>query len=191
MKPSIPIVIAAVALQACAGEMHQTSARDTTVTTTAANIPMDETSHFIHVVPWPTFGYFPTRTITLKLGPDALEHCRDVSPKFPFDSDRILVDYAPELEALASCLNHPGMADQSIVLVGRADPRGTEAYNAGLGMRRAESIERFLTDRHVDPGRIEIVSDGKLQAETEARPDFSFGYDRRVDVIVRGVHAPM
>jgi outer membrane protein OmpA-like peptidoglycan-associated protein len=191
MKLAIPTVIVAAALQACSGEMQQVSA----VSTTSANIASDQSANeshpFVHVVPWPTFGRGVERDIKIQLGPDALARCRNVSPKFAFDRAQTFVDSDDELEALASCLNHPSMQDQTILLVGRADPRGTVAYNDRLALERAENIEDYLVRHGVDAGRIELSSEGKSQATTEARPDFSYGYDRRVDVIVRGVHAPL
>ncbi len=191
MKPIIPIVIAAVALQACSGEMQQVS----TTTTTAADIASDQKANeshpFLHVVPWPTFGQGVERDVKIELGPDALARCRNVSPKFAFDRSQTYVDSEDELEALASCLNHPSMQDQTILLVGRADPRGSVIYNDRLALERAENIEDYLVRHGVDAARIELSSEGKSQATTEARPDFSYGYDRRVDVIVRGVHAPL
>jgi len=187
MKTTIPLALAVAALQACASQNSVSSSQSTT---TASTVDTQENHPFVHVVPWPTLGNGVERDIHIQLGPDALARCHNVSPKFPFDSADTLVDAGPELEALATCLNHPSMMDQTILLVGRTDPRGSSEYNDKLGLDRARTVADFLIHHGVDAARVEVVSQGKEQATTEARPDFSFGYDRRVDVIVRGTHTP-
>jgi len=142
-----------------------------------------------HKVPWPDLGMDADRYITIQLGPDHLERCRKVSPKFPFDSSMIQVQDRPELDAIASCLNHATMEDQSIVLIGRADPRGKPEYNETLGMKRALKIKDALVASGVSEGRIKVESRGASGAMGD-KPDFAYGYDRRVDIVVQGVHAP-
>ena len=189
MKTIIPIVIALAVGTACGGETRQVSE----VSATAAEVKVaNQPQEFIEVVPWPDLGHGVERGFTIELGPDALASCRNVSPKFPYASARVLVESRPELDALAGCLNHPSMLDRTLVLVGRADPRGTTEYNDTLGLKRAESIKRILVGDGVAESRIEIATRGKAQAMFESRPDFSFGYDRRVDVVVVGVpHKPL
>lgn len=138
---------------------------------------------------WPDLGKGEDRYITIEMG-DSLETCRHLSPKFPFDSARTRAQDRAQLRAFASCINDPVMLDRKVLLVGRADERGTTNYNQELGMKRAERIKTLLTDNGVQPDRIELRSKGEAGAEGST-PDSSFGYDRRVDVIVQGaVHTP-
>jgi peptidoglycan-associated lipoprotein len=172
-----------------------------TTTTTSAELPAPSGDGNYHVR-WPSEGSGVARTITLTLGPDLHEWCRDVSPKFPFDKANAYVDNKDELAALASCLNKPGLENRSVVLVGRADPRGSDAYNLALGERRAQSIKDVLVSSGLSASRIAIVSDGKRGAKGRqpvvvegqvdpTLPRFTYGYDRRVDVIVTGgAHHP-
>jgi peptidoglycan-associated lipoprotein len=153
-------------------------------------------------VRWPSEGSGVARTITLTLGPDLHAMCRDVSPKFPFDQANTYVDDKAELVALASCLNKPGLESRHVLLVGRADPRGSDAYNLKLGEERAQSIKEFLVSSGLSVDRIDIASEGKRGAKGEApvvvegqidpsMPRFTYGYDRRVDVVVTGgAHHP-
>lgn len=79
------------------------------------------------------------------------------------------LDQAAE-EAMAS----PGA---KIVLDGHADPRGSDAYNVGLSIRRAESVRDHLVAQGVD--RDDIIM--AFYGEDAPRRD-SFAEDRRVSV---------
>lgn len=139
---------------------------------------------------WPSLGRGTARFITIELGPDTLEHCRGVSPKFPFDSSTAFVEDKDQLAALVRCLNHESMLSRGVLLVGRADPRGTDAYNLALGSRRAEQIREFLVGEGLAPERIATESEGKRDAKGNL-PAYSRGYDWRVDVVVvGGEHQP-
>lgn len=48
-----------------------------------------------------------------------------------------------------------------IRIAGHTDSRGSDEYNLALGQRRAAAAKRYLTDRGIDAGRIEIVSFGE------------------------------
>jgi outer membrane protein OmpA-like peptidoglycan-associated protein len=75
--------------------------------------------------------------------------------------------------------------------VGRADARGSNAYNVDLGRRRAESIKKALVDAGVDEERIVISSEGKAGAVGSDSGMYSYGYDRRVDVSISATpHRP-
>jgi OmpA-OmpF porin, OOP family len=139
---------------------------------------------------WPELGTGEARYIAIDLGPDSLESCRRVSPKFPFDSAKTRAQDRAELAALASCLNHPSMVNRKILLVGRTDPRGGEGYNKELGEKRADRIRELLVKDGIAVDRIRTKSAGEKDAVGDT-PEFSFGYDRRVDIVVSGgTHAP-
>jgi outer membrane protein OmpA-like peptidoglycan-associated protein len=180
-----PIVLSAcgvaLCLLACASTPH---GPDQGAQLTSAEVDSNE-----RVVPWPTMGSDADRFITLHMGPDGLQRCREVSPKFRFDSAIIQVQDRPELAAIASCLNHPSMRDQSIILIGRADPRGASEYNDALGMQRAVQIKAALVASGISEDRIKVMSRGAAGAVGPGQ-NASYGYDRRVDIVVRGVHSP-
>lgn len=139
---------------------------------------------------WPDLGRGEDRYITIDIGPDSFEHCRNVSPKFPFDSAQTRAQDAAAIAALASCLNHDSMRDRNVLLVGRTDAQGTAAYNAQLGKRRADRIKDLLIRHGLAPERIKTNSKGEVGAVGD-EPDYSRGYDRRVDIVVLGgKHAP-
>lgn len=139
---------------------------------------------------WPDLGEGEDRYITIDIGTDSFEHCRNVSPKFPFDSAQTRAQDGAELAALASCLNHDSMRDRKVLLVGRTDSQGSAQYNAQLGKRRADQIRQLLIRYGLAPERIKTKSNGETGAVGD-EPDYSRGYDRRVDVVViGGVHKP-
>ena len=66
----------------------------------------------------------------------------------------------------------------------------SEAYNMQLGWRRAQWIKAFLVSAGLSADRIDIASAGEHGAKGTL-PEYSYGYDRRVDIIVTGgVHHP-
>jgi outer membrane protein OmpA-like peptidoglycan-associated protein len=143
-----------------------------------------------YAVDWPDLGRDEDRYITIETGADTFETCRRISPKFPFDSARTRAQDRVQLRALATCLNHPEMADRTLLLVGRTDAEGGDAYNKDLGMKRAERIKELLVESGVAPARISVKSAGEMGAVGD-KPEYSHGFDRRVDVtIIGGSHAP-
>ena len=139
---------------------------------------------------WPETGRGEERFVTIQLGPDTYAYCRGVTPQFPFDKSITYVQHADELQALASCLNHDEMRSRRVLLIGRADPIGDDAYNTNLGARRAQAIKEVLIRHGLDANRIDIKSEGERGAASQL-PGYSFEYNRRVDVIVTGgAHAP-
>jgi len=139
---------------------------------------------------WPDLGQGADRYITIDLGPDSFEHCRNVSPKFPFDSAQTHAQDGAQIAALASCLNHESMLDRKVLLVGRTDVQGSQTYNAQLGKKRADHIRALLIRYGLAPERIKTKSVGEIDAKGDL-PDYSRGYDRRVDIMITGgAHTP-
>lgn len=113
------------------------------------------------------------------LGDSLADVCRGPSPFFDFDSAKVDSEAQPTLQLLAACMKDGPLAGQSIRLVGRTDPRGTEGYNDKLGLERAERVKRYLVTRGIDPGRIETESAGECAA-SDAPKDWPT--DRRVEI---------
>ncbi|HEX6243724.1 MAG TPA: OmpA family protein [Polyangiales bacterium] len=73
-----------------------------------------------------------------------------------------------QLEAVASCLKREHSAEDALI-VGSADPRGTEPENAQLGEERAKRVAKYLRQLGVPDGEIRIRTLGESQAS--AAPD--------------------
>lgn len=178
MKTLVLCASVAILLVGCAGQVRQ------------ADEP-NLSSAQVGAVGWPQLGQGSARFIRIDLGTDSFAECRKLSPKFPFDSEVTYAQDRAQLAALSSCLNAPGMRERRIVLVGRADPSGSEEYNEELGMKRAEAIRQILLDSGIAADRIEAVTEGKKGAQSSTNPEYSPGFDRRVDIVVYGgTHAP-
>lgn len=101
-------------------------------------------------------------------------------PNFAFDSAKLRPIDKAALSGLATCLTGP-LDEVTVRLVGQADPRGTDAYNVDLGMRRAESVRDLLVENGVPASRVIVSSIGEAGASKNP-PWYN---DRKV--AVRGV----
>lgn len=138
---------------------------------------------------FPQAGPYGDRFLHMAVGADTFVDCR-------FESHSAFNKVEPRaqdrlgLNEVAECLNRPHVRQYNIVLIGRADARGSSAYNASLGQKRAGSVRDVLVKEGVDPQRIRVESHGEVDA-VGAQPLYSHGYDRRVDVVLENpVHAP-
>lgn len=66
----------------------------------------------------------------------------------------------------------------TITISGYCDPRGTEEYNLGLGMRRANTLKSVLVDSGVDANRVATISYGKSILLVEGSTEEAFAQDR-------------
>jgi outer membrane protein OmpA-like peptidoglycan-associated protein len=67
-------------------------------------------------------------------------------------------------------------------VAGYADPRGSDAYNDALSLRRAECVAAVLTSAGVPRERIHIEAYGKTEAKAAAGDLDAYALDRRVTV---------
>lgn len=98
---------------------------------------------------------------------------------FAFDSDELAPSARDTLELVAECLDDGALKDREVVLVGHADPRGSDEYNKELGMSRAQAVAGFLRQSGVPKTRIETKSAGERGASGDER---GWPMDRRVDI---------
>jgi outer membrane protein OmpA-like peptidoglycan-associated protein len=129
------------------------------------------------------------RFIRLTIGPDTHPDC-SFSPHFRFNDVEPLPQDQLALKEVADCLNRPDAQDYDVVLIGRADVRGSADYNARLGMERARRVRALLIAHGMDPSRVHISSRGEHEAKGFLSM-YAHGYDRRVDLVIRRApHAP-
>jgi peptidoglycan-associated lipoprotein len=144
-------------------------------------------------VRFPDPGHGVARYIRLTLSEELSKSCGLMRTYFELDSDTLSPQDKATLHAVAECLNRPELQGSDLSIVGRADARGSSAYNADLGLRRAEAVKKLLVDAGVNEGRIVASSAGDAGAVggDKDKDAYSHGYDRRVDVLLLGVvHAP-
>ncbi len=100
---------------------------------------------------------------------------------FAFDQSNIRAEDRPALQEAYDYLQNNREA--RLIIEGHCDWRGTTEYNMALGDRRARSAKDYLVQLGIAEERIETVSYGDLQAETEA-DEAQMARDRRADLIV-------
>jgi len=125
----------------------------------------------------------------LAVGEDILKACDiqvanpESAPKFDLDSADVQADEKDILQKLATCLTTGTLKGKSILLTGRADPRGETNYNMALGAGRAKNVGSFLNRLGVEPGRMKETSRGELDAT--GTDEGGWKKDRRVDITLQ------
>lgn len=66
-----------------------------------------------------------------------------------------------------------------ILITGNADSRGSDEYNLALGLRRAVAAKRYLVDRGIDAGRIEVGSFGEENPADPRENEEAWARNRR------------
>ncbi|MGE0550795.1 MAG: OmpA family protein [Kofleriaceae bacterium] len=121
----------------------------------------------------------------LAVSPDILAACgikatATASPKFDYDKDELTDDDKKILDQIATCLTTGALKGKAVSLIGRADPRGTEEYNLGLGSRRATSVSQYLSRLGVTQPQLAVTTRGALDAT--GTDEAGWQADRRVDI---------
>jgi peptidoglycan-associated lipoprotein len=105
------------------------------------------------------------------------------APKFDYDAASLEPADRDVLEKIATCVTNGPLHGRHLELVGRADPRGTEEYNMGLGSRRAGTVREFLQRLGVMQGQLAQTTRGALDAN--GTDDSTWKLDRRVDITLQ------
>jgi len=125
----------------------------------------------------------------LALASDIVKLCNikasaTANPSFDYDKADLTPEDRAVLDQLATCLVSGALKGKNVALVGRADPRGTEEYNLGLGSRRAASVSSYLNKLGVDNPRMDVNTRGALDAT--GTDEAGWAKDRRVDITLAG-----
>ncbi|MBA3456946.1 MAG: OmpA family protein [Deltaproteobacteria bacterium] len=132
-------------------------------------------------------------TPSLAISPDILAACgikvvTKASPTFETDEDKLTEDDRQILDQIATCLMTGPLKGKTVSLIGRADPRGTEEYNLGLGSRRAHSVHQYLARLGVGAPQLAVTTRGALDAT--GSDESTWKQDRRVDVQLQATLPP-
>lgn len=136
----------------------------------------------------------PALTPNLSVSDDLARECSlavdhvDKAPKFDFDQFELLAADRDVLEKLATCITTGPLKGRRLALIGRADPRGTEEYNLGLGSRRAHSVSQYLGRLGVGEPQMAVTTRGALDAT--GTDEAGWRDDRRVDVQLKQPDQP-
>jgi peptidoglycan-associated lipoprotein len=122
---------------------------------------------------------------TLSLAGDIVKLCNikatgSGSPTFDYDKEELQPEDRQVLDQLAECLTKGPLKGRAVALVGRADPRGTEEYNLGLGSRRAGSVSSYLA--HLGVGEPQLAVNTRGSLDSTGTDESGWAQDRRVDI---------
>ncbi len=96
---------------------------------------------------------------------------------FEYDAEELRDDARASLDAKILVLNaNPQLR---VRVAGHCDERGSDEYNIALGRRRAEAAKRYLTDRGIDPSRIETASFGRERPAVQGAGEDAWSQNRR------------
>lgn len=68
-----------------------------------------------------------------------------------------------------------------VTIGGHCDERGTEAYNYGLGGRRAKAARDYLLQRGVPAAQLDMASYGKANPQAPGKGESAWSQNRRAD----------
>jgi len=101
---------------------------------------------------------------------------------FDFDSSTLKPGADREMDRVARILNK--YSQTMIRVEGHTDSKGSEAYNQTLSEKRAMAVKNALTQRGVDPARIQTVGYGESQPISS-----DDAVNRRVNIVIIPVEA--
>jgi peptidoglycan-associated lipoprotein len=103
---------------------------------------------------------------------------------FEYDSFEVMPEDRELISAHATYLAaHP---EQTVVLEGHADERGSREYNIALGDQRGQSVRRMLEFQGVAPNQIQVLSYGEEKPAVEGHDESAWRLNRRVELIYSG-----
>ena len=102
------------------------------------------------------------------------------APKFEYDQYELTAEDRAVLDQIATCLTTGALKGKAVSLIGRADPRGTEEYNMGLGSRRSHSVGQYLGRLGVGEPQMLVTTRGAIDAT--GTDEATWREDRRVDI---------
>jgi peptidoglycan-associated lipoprotein len=135
----------------------------------------------------PTANAAASGETSVRLSEEILRECRfpanpEDLPLFDVDQATLRPRGRDVLADVANCMKDGPLQHRTITIVGRADPRGTDAHNHALGANRAEATRTYLIQRGVAESKVLVVSRGEESASgTEEQ---GWALDRRVDLVL-------
>ena len=109
----------------------------------------------------------------------SLRTALEAAVRFDYDASDITDDGRAVLDAKLPILR-TNMAVR-VRISGHTDSRGSDEYNLALGLRRAASARKYLSDRGIAVSRIDIVSFGEERPAASGDDEGSFSQNRRAE----------
>jgi OOP family OmpA-OmpF porin len=108
-----------------------------------------------------------------------------------FDLDKAILkdEGKTALHTLDESIKARGATIADIHVIGHTDSEGTEEYNMGLSIRRAEAVRDYMVSEGVDPSIIDVSGEGEANPVASNATREGRAQNRRVDIHV-GVKQP-
>ncbi len=104
---------------------------------------------------------------------------------FDTNSANIKADFQTSLNKLAGVLSD--YPETAIHIVGHTDSTGTEQYNQKLSERRAASVNGYLAQRGVAPGRTRTIGYGESLPISDNNSEQGRQRNRRVEIFLKPI----
>lgn len=128
-------------------------------------LPPEELSAIDAEAPSPTGGaaVMPPQRDPVKASFDQIQ--------FEFDSARLTPAAARMLDRIGQALASAELAGLGFLVEGHTDSIGSDAYNLGLSIRRAEAVKQYLARRHrIAEARLVTVGRGEEEPLADTAP---------------------
>lgn len=114
-----------------------------------------------------------------------------VSATALFDLDKAILkdEGKTALHTLDESIKARGASIADIHVIGHTDSEGTEEYNMGLSIRRAEAVRDYMVSEGIDPSIIDVSGEGEANPVASNATREGRAQNRRVDIHV-GVKQP-
>lgn len=106
---------------------------------------------------------------------------------FDFDKSNLKADGLSSLDKLLAGIK--GVPVDVVIVVGHTDSVGSDAYNMGLSLARAEAVKTYLVSRGVEFKRVRAVAKGESQPVADNTTAEGRAKNRRVDVEVQQLNS--
>jgi outer membrane protein OmpA-like peptidoglycan-associated protein len=101
---------------------------------------------------------------------------------FDFDKSNIRADARPVLDEAVRTLKEAG--EIRVAVEGHTDSRGTDQYNQGLSIRRANAVADYLSARGIARSRLQVDGYGESRPVASNDTDDGRAQNRRVELSV-------
>ncbi len=103
---------------------------------------------------------------------------------FDYDSSTIKASERSKIEAVAAAFKSNTSATFALKIEGNCDERGTEEYNRGLGLRRAQAIRDYIINSGVAGDRVDVESFGEDKPVAQGHNEAAWKQNRRGEFVV-------
>jgi OOP family OmpA-OmpF porin len=106
---------------------------------------------------------------------------------FDFDKSVLKPEARAKLDDLVD--KTKGIALEVVIAVGHTDSIGTNAYNQGLSVRRANAVRDYLVSKGIEKNRVYTEGKGETQPVADNKTREGRAKNRRVEIEVVGTRA--